>query len=126
MRWLLHGNTRTRRVKNGRVLDERCPECREQTRFHEVEVTTSAGAFFIDVVSSTDRAFICSSCGEVFDLRDAGADADAATALPADQPAARDLLAELDRDRARRAAADELRDRKVDDELAELKRRMGK
>src|SRR6185503_16706265 len=99
MRWLLHGRTKTRGVKGGQVLHERCPECKENAAFRVVEVTTSAGAFFVDVLSSTDRAFQCSECGEVFDLRDtAGAGAGAAAALPA-PTAPRDMLAELERDR---------------------------
>ena len=128
MRWLLHGRTKSRPVKGGEVLHQRCPECREDTTFHEVEITTSAGAWFIDVASSTERAFACAACGETFDLRDA-ADAPAASAaaqaLPAPRPP-RDLAAELERERARRAEADAARDRKVDDELADLKRRLGK
>jgi predicted RNA-binding Zn-ribbon protein involved in translation (DUF1610 family) len=125
MRWLLHGKTRTRRVKGGRVLDEKCPECGEEGSLREVEVTTSAGAFFVDVVSSTDRAFACGSCGEVFDLRDDAAPAPAADAAAPARPA-RDLLAELEAERVRRDAARADRDRKVEDELAELKRRLGK
>jgi hypothetical protein len=130
MRWLLHGRTRTRGVKGGQVLHECCPECKEAATFREVEVTTSAGAFFIDVLSSTDRAFQCSECGEVFDLRDtAGAGAvtgsGAAAALPA-PTAPRDLLAELERERAKRETLQAARDQRVDDELAELKRRLGK
>jgi len=127
MRWLLHGGTKTRAIKNGRVLDEHCPECKELTRLREVEVTTSAGAWFIDVVSTTDRAFQCSACGEVFDLRDD--DAAAAPALPparAAQPAPRDLMKQLESERQSRAAADQARDAKVEDELAALKRRLGK
>jgi hypothetical protein len=65
----------------------------------------------------------------VFDLRDTdGATAElpagATGALPAKPP--RDLLAQLEAERERRATAEAARDQRVDDELAELKRRMGK
>ena len=125
MRWLLHGRTRTKRVRGGQVLHEQCPSCKEHTTFHEVEVTTSAGAFFIDVLSSTDRVFACSECGDTFDLRDtAAASATAAPQVP--QKPARDLLAELESEKAKRAAQQAARDRAVDDELAALKRKLGK
>ena len=68
--WLLHGRKKTKKVKGGQTLHQRCPDCGADATFHEVEITTSAGAFFVDVVSDTERAFACSECDEVFDLRD--------------------------------------------------------
>ena len=106
-------------------------------RFHEVAVTTSAGAFFVDVAAATDRAFQCGACGEVFDLR---ADLDRAaadeaqapppttrTGTPIPRPApARDLLAQLEAESAQRAATAPQRAAAIDAELAALKRKLGK
>jgi DNA-directed RNA polymerase subunit RPC12/RpoP len=122
MRWLLHGKTKTRPVKGGEIFEQVCPECGKKALFYEVEVTTSAGAFFVDLLSSTERAFICSKCEEVFDVKD---DKDTA-ALPAGQPPPRDLLSELEKDKAKRGALAAAKAQKVEDELAELKRKMGK
>ena len=122
MRWLLHGSTKTKRVPGGRVLHQRCPECHADTTFHEVEVTTSAGAFFIDVLSSTDRAFRCASCDETFDLKD---DDQPVRETETVRPP-RDLAAELAAEKQRRAAVAATRDKQVDDELAALKRKLGK
>lgn len=130
--WLLfHGKTRTRAVPGGRSFEERCPACRARARFHEVEVETAAGAFLIDVVSATDRAFRCGACGEVFDRRDDAAGAApppttrSGTPIPRPAPA-RDLLAELEREQAARADAARVRAASVEDELAALKRKLGK
>lgn len=79
MWFLFHGKTRTQAVAGGRTFDERCPACDVHARFHEVAVTTSAGAFLVDVAAATDQAFRCGACGEVFDLRDRD---DAAAAPP--------------------------------------------
>jgi hypothetical protein len=121
MRWLLHGKTRTRPVKGGEVLEQECPECKRYARFYEVEVTTSAGAFFVDLLSSTDRAYMCSECDEVFNLKDV----DDKPALPPAQPP-RDMLAELEREKAKREALAAVKAQRVEDELAELKKKMGK
>jgi len=121
MRWLLHGSTKTRRVAGGRVLHQRCPECHSDTTFHEVEVTTSAGAFFIDVLSSTDRAFQCSACYETFDLKDTDEDKPSEPVRPP-----RDLAAELLAEKRQREAAVAAKSRQIDDELAALKRKLGK
>jgi hypothetical protein len=133
MWWLLHGKTRTRAVPGGQTLEERCPECRAVARFTEVEVTTAAGAFFVDVVASTRRAFKCTACGEIFDLRDDGQDDQdetvpiGPTGTPAPRPtAARDLLAQLEAEQAQRAAVAAQREVQVEDELAALKRKLGK
>lgn len=121
MFWLLHGKTKTRLVPGGQTLHDTCPACGEHAAFHEVEVTTAAGAFFVDVVSGTDRGFRCSNCAEVMDLRD-----DDAAAAPPAPPPPRDLLAVLEAEREARIIADAKRDLAVEDELAALKRKLGK
>lgn len=157
MFWLLHGKTRTRVVPGGQTLEDKCPACGHWSTFHEVETTTSAGAFFVDVVSAADRGFRCARCTEVLDLvddataatssaRSAPASARAAssrrassphvadttpsrsaTATPLPNPRApRDLLSVLESEREARIIADAKRDLAVEDELAALKRKLGK
>lgn len=123
MRLLFTGSHKTRKVKGGEVFNQECPDCKQDATFHEVEITTSAGIFFVDLVGDRERAFMCSECGETFDLKDAPA-APSTTALP--QPAPRDLMATLEAEQERRALATAARDRKVEDELAEMKRKLGK
>src|SRR5262245_4087578 len=122
MRWLLHGKTKVKPVKGGEILEQVCPECGKKALFYEAEATTSAGVFFVDVLSSTDKVFVCSKCDEVFDVKD---DADKA-ALPPGQPPPRDLLAELEKDKAKREALAAAKAQSVEDELAALKKKMGK
>ena len=119
MRLLLHGSTKTRPVRGGATLYQKCPECGELATFHEVEVTTAAGVFFIDVLSSTDRAYQCSACCETFDLKETDEPAE-----PVRAP--RDLAAELLAEKRQREAAVAAKSRQIDDELAALKRKLGK
>jgi hypothetical protein len=122
--WLLfHRKAGTKVVAGGRTLTEDCPTCQKRTRFVEVEVTKKYGLFFVDVLDDSERGFRCEQCHDVFDLRDHAAPA------PPERPAAKtgmDRVEELaaeqrKRDESRAAVAS-----KIDDELAELKRRMGR
>lgn len=120
--WLLfHRKAKTRAVRDGESFVETCPECGKRTTFQEVEVSESYGVFFVDVVGDKERAFRCGGCGEVFDLKDR------APALP--EPP-RKSLAELEREQRqleeRRTQAAEQRAIRIEDELAELKKRMGR
>src|SRR5947208_467734 len=83
--------------------------------------STAAGVFFIDVLSSTDRAYQCSACYETFDLKDTAEDAPVEDVRPA-----RDLAAELLAEKRQREAAVAAKSRQIDDELAALKRKLGK
>ena len=80
--------------------------------------------FFVDLVGDKERAFRCGACGEVFDLKDRGA----REAAPPPPPAK--SLAELEREQKlaekKRAAEAAAKATRIDDELAELKKRMGK
>ena len=142
--WLLfHRNAKTKVVRDGDSFVETCPECGRRARFDEVEVSESFGVFFLDLVTDRERKYRCSACGDVFDLRDQP-DAPAPRSAPA---AARD--AERDRAdaearradaearradaEARRAEAERVRRERseasanrIEDELAELKKRMGR
>jgi len=107
--WLLfHRNAKTRMVKDGKTLVETCPECGQRARFVEVEIEENFGLFFVDIVGDKERAFRCGACGEVFDLKqDAPREPERP---PAPKPAPK-------------KAIDETR---IEDELAELKKRLGR
>jgi len=124
--WLLfHRNAKTRVVRDGHSFIETCPECGRTARFDEVEVSESYGVFFVDLVGDKQRKYRCSVCGDVFDLQG-----------EPDQPPAKSAR-ELARDRAAaeaRQAADaeqrraqaEVKANRIEDELAELKKRLGR
>jgi uncharacterized C2H2 Zn-finger protein len=125
--WLLfHRNAKTKVLADGETFVEKCPECGRRATFQEVEVSESFGVFFVDLVGDRERAFRCSACGDVFDLKDRG--------LPAAKTKTLDELAEEARiDEQRRLVAAEARKEaaeakavRIDDELAELKKRMGR
>lgn len=124
--WLLfHRDVKTRVVRDGRSFLEACPECGRKARFDEVEVSESYGVFFVDLVGDKERKYRCSGCGGVFDLRD-----------EPDPPPARSAQ-ELARERAaaearqaagaeQRRAQAEARANRIEDELADLKKRLGR
>lgn len=153
--WMLvHRNAKTRLVAGGRSFLEVCPECGRKARFDEVEITKSYGVFFIDLIDDTERKYRCSACHEVFDLCDEPDSATAARAeraRPAEREteraaeARRAAEAERLRERARVQAAADARAQiraaqaraaeaeaahakaaRIEDELAELKKRMGR
>ena len=118
MWFLLHRKGSTKVVSGGRSFTEACPTCQKRTRFDEVEVSAHYGVWFVDVIKDAERAYRCSRCGDVFDLKDDDAPAQSARAAEravAVPPAPKVTQA----DRERVAA-------KIEDDLAELKRRMGK
>lgn len=148
--WMLvHRNAKTRLVAGGRSFLEVCPECGRKTRFDEVEITKSYGVFFLDLIDDKERKYRCSACHEVFDLRD---EPDSATSARAEQPRGAERGAERAADARRAAEADRLQERaraqavqdraardraaqaraaevkaaRIEDELAELKKRMGR
>jgi rubredoxin len=124
--WLLfHRNAKTKVVRDGKSFIDTCPECKRKVRFDEVEISESFGVFFIDVIDDKERKYRCSACGDTFDLRD--------------QPAAPSMKSprELERERSEteaRRADDERKQREraeakanqIEDELAELKKRLGR
>ena len=129
MWWLLHGRRKTRAVSGGRTIEDICPSCKKPVKLDEVEIQTSGGVFFIDVLKSSTTAYRCRACGEVFEQREQQAAPLTAgpTGTPVPRPSApRDLLAELEAEKAARAEAAQRRAVRIDDELAALKRKMGK
>lgn len=126
--WLLfHRKAKTRAVPNGLRFTDTCPDCKLLTTFTEVEVTEKVGMFFVDVVDTTERAYRCASCDAVFDRQDDGEPVApvtrSATQLARDAHALEQRrLAEVaeHRDTVARKAV------RIEDELAELKKRLGR
>ncbi len=123
--WLLfHRKAKTKPVRDGNTFVETCPDCGKRATFHEVEVSENYGMFFIDLVGDKERAYRCGACGEVFDLKDRAP----APTLPPQTP--QRSLADLERERAieeaKRRDAAEARANRIEDELAELKKRLGR
>ena len=126
--WLLfHRNAKTRAVRGGETFVQECTECRVDARFVEVEIEENVGVWFVDVIGDTSRAYKCTSCGAVFDAKD---EADAPAAAPAKPlpPAKSAKELEIERLKAELARREQARAKatRVDDELAELKKRMGR
>ena len=116
MWFLAHRKGSTKVVPDGQTFIEECPTCQKRTRFVEVAITAKYGLFFVmDMIKDEERAFACTKCGDIFDLKDT--DAPATKPAPAAKPV---VKPEVDREAVAKI------ERKIDDELAELKRRMGK
>ncbi len=123
MWFLFTGKSKTKAVAEAAVLREHCPVCKRTTDFVEIEVEHSAGLFFVDLMSDKERKYRCCRCGENFDRvieEDDDADAVAAT------PTGMDRVEQLAAEQRRRDAARARIEANLDDELAELKRRMGR
>jgi rubredoxin len=124
--FLFHHNVKTRLVENGESFVDTCPECGRRARFHEVEVSENVGVFFVDILGDKERKYRCSACARVFDRNDD------ATALPPPK-SARELERERAAEQARQLAAQqrrreiaEAKANRIEDELAELKKRLGR
>ncbi|HWO18134.1 MAG TPA: hypothetical protein VNO30_05140, partial [Kofleriaceae bacterium] len=124
---LFHRNAKTRPVRGGDTFVETCPECGQRAKFIEVEITESFGVFFVDLVGDKERAYRCTACGETFDLKD---QQPAAAAKPAEPTPPVKSAAERERERAaaeqQRREAAQAKAIRIEDELAELKKRMGR
>jgi hypothetical protein len=117
MWFLAHRKGSTKVVEDGRTFTDECPTCQQRTRFVEVAITAQYGVFFVlDMIKEEERAFRCCLCGETFDLK--GDDEEATAQLPA--PAKPVIDVKPDREAVARI------EKKIDDELAELKRRLGR
>jgi transposase-like protein len=116
--WMLfHRRAGTKVVSGGHTFVEHCPTCDKPRRFREIEVSESYGVFFVDVVGDKERKYRCDSCEDVFDLRDKPA------ALPEPK---RHKVEDLAAEQRRRDDAKAKIATKIEDELAELKKRLGK
>jgi rubredoxin len=127
--WLLfHHSTGAKVVPGGRTLVEDCPTCERRTKFDEIEQTENVGVWFIDVVGDTKRAFRCRVCHDVFDLREPSASAPAPAPAPARDHAAELAASQrrLEDERAKREVDRAAKAVRIEDELAELKKRLGR
>jgi transposase len=71
MWFLAHRKGSTTVVPDGRSFTEECPTCQKPTRFIEVAITSKYGVFFVlDMIKDEERAFRCTRCGDIFDLKD--------------------------------------------------------
>jgi hypothetical protein len=121
---LFTGKSRTKAVAEAEVLREHCPVCKRTTDFIEIEVEHSAGVFFVDFLSDKERKFRCCRCGETFDRV---IEEDEVAAAPASRAATgMDRVEQLAAEQRKRDAAKARIEANLDDELAELKRRMGR
>jgi hypothetical protein len=117
--WMLfHRKAGAKVVRGGHSFVEHCPTCDKPTRFREIEVSESYGVWFVDVVGDKERKYRCDVCEDVFDLRD---QPDAALPEPK-----RNQVEDLAAEQRRRDEATARIATKIEDELAELKKRMGK
>jgi rubredoxin len=125
--WILfHRNAKTKVVRDGHSFVETCPECGRKARFDEVEISESYGVFFIDLVDDKERKYRCSVCGDVFDLRDEpvrAPPAKSAKELAHERAVAEARQSEETEQRRERAVA---KANRIEDELAELKKRLGR
>jgi rubredoxin len=125
--WMLfHRNAKTKVVRDGHSFVETCPECGRKARFDEVEISESYGVFFIDLVDDKERKYRCSVCGDVFDLRDEpvrAPPAKSAKELAHERAVAEARQPEEAEQRRERAVA---KANRIEDELAELKKRLGR
>jgi hypothetical protein len=114
--WLIaHRKASTKVVPDGETFNEVCPTCRQRTRFVEVVCSEKYGVFFaVDIFGDEERAFRCTACGDIFDLKEDEPE------MPA--PKREPVPAKPAVDRAAIARME----KKIDDELAELKRRLGR
>lgn len=108
---------------DGRTHRRKCPECGETTEFREGDVHDSYSAFSVKLFDDDYQAFQCSSCGEVMAL-----DESLEPALTAAEQRALDeqRTRELEAARHEREREEAAKQRQVDDELAAIKRRLGK
>jgi hypothetical protein len=136
--WLLfHRRAGTKAVDGGRQFTEECPTCQRHTRFVEVECSEKYGVWFVDVTGDSERAFACTVCGDTFDLKD-DAEAPPKKTAPAPPIETAEQKRQAQRAKVEALAAEQRRrdaeaakkraqiETRIDDELAELKKRMGK
>lgn len=122
--------SKARRVPDGRFEKRRCPECGKTTVFREAIVENKYHVFFVvDLFDTESTKFACDACGSLMDLGDTQdpelsaserAQADALAAKQAQIAAKQRELAQRQRKADETAKA-----KSVDDELAEMKKRLG-
>jgi len=129
--WMLfHHRSKTKPVADGETFTQRCPSCDKTAEFHEVEVSQGVGAFFVDLVEDRERAYRCGACGDTFDVADQAPDQSLdLESLPSPEEIEASQKAERQRLAAAAQARREIAERKanqIEDELAAIKRRLGR
>jgi hypothetical protein len=113
--WLIVGkSTKVQRIEGGREVQRRCEKCEKVTTFAECNMKDSMQVFFVSLLDFKTRRMVCMTCGDDFDVDElartpASSRAAASTNAPAPPP--------------KRSSPN---DPEIDDELAALKRRIGK
>lgn len=122
--------SKARRVPDGELHRRKCPECEKTTVFREAVAKREYTAYhFVKLWESEKTVFACDACGEVMELED--------TLEPDLSRRERAKLekARLARERAEAAKREEARKRleaqeqaqarAIEDELADMKKRLG-
>ncbi|MCA9684603.1 MAG: hypothetical protein KC457_20630 [Myxococcales bacterium] len=153
-RLILGAKTKVRPKPGGERVRRFCPECKSDATFVEAKIERTVTAYvFVDLFSVDEKGYICSNCHEVMDLEDTSApqdvnpepereggvlgrihawqeerareQAERARAHEAEEARER---AEQAREAAREARRAEkaAKQKAVDDELAALKKKLGK
>lgn len=141
--WLIGGrNKKIRTVDGGRSFRARCPSCDAVAPFAEVRVATTYHVFFIDLFDDAETGVRCASCGDAFTDDDAIEIIDRALPATEEEQVALEerTLARYEAEfrakalaRQRQSArletmenAKRAREAAIDDELAALRKRLGK
>lgn len=141
--WILVGSkTRVRRIPDGRVVRRRCEDCDAVTEWAECDMLDRIELFFISMLDTKSRRFVCLQCGDDVHPDDVPPPTSRRTpSLPAAPPAS---ARALPRAQAAAPPPPELPPRssrdvatisarhvgphhpEIDEEIAAIKRRLGK
>lgn len=141
--WLIGGrNRRIRTIDGGKSFRARCPDCDQIATFSEVSVKTNYHVFFVDLYDDAETGVRCGACEEAFTNDEALEIIDRALPRTEEERVAFEerTLAKYRSEfeaRARRRHEDAARaasierqkqasEAAIDDELARLKKRLGK
>lgn len=115
---------RAKPVEGGRRVKRKCPECGATAEFKECEVESSVTAFsVVKLWDGSSTAFACAACGELVDLDDT---LEPALSEQEQRELERETARALEADRQTRAREASEKAQQVDDELAAIKRKLGK
>jgi ribosomal protein S27E len=108
---------------DGRAIKRKCPGCGKTSEFREGDVRDTYSVYSVSLFDDDYHAVQCSSCGDVMDLdKTLEPELNAREQRKLAQQREREL-ATARREREQNQAT---KQRQVDDELAALKRRLGK
>ena len=121
---------KTRRVVDGNFEKRKCPECGKTAVFREMLVKSEVSVFsVVKLWDSESTQYACDRCGSVMDLDDTEEpELSAREQEKLEKEQAKALEAAQKKREAREArwkAEEEARDEQIDDEIAEMKKRLG-